>query len=354
VRNAIEFHEFIPLRDASRNTFALGLNPDYDYYGVAILLNPLDPRAIPEDEYPTLSDDLEAWRDEPWLPLDLARRKLVNLFDNDHDVLDWVNNSPSHPYLSASEYKVWRSVANAAYYALGAVAVFGLGVGLATRDRRAALLGGVLLTWLLGFWLLVPESRYHLALLPLAAVSAAALAVALVPKASAAGWQAARAARPAAAVALIAACAVAAAGAASNAAIDYHVQAAEKFLSSLGETVILGDLEITAHAASRAAVSPEFGAAAPGQVWVSVDVELRNTGSEAIVLLGPAQTAVEDALGNAYQLQPSIDETPLTSDLPARQSVRTPATFAVPANATGLHFIFRAVGVASQGRWLLE
>jgi len=353
VRNAIEFHKFIPLRDAGTATFAIGLNPDYDYYGVLILLNPLDPRAIPEDEYPTLSDDLDAWRDEPWLPLDLARRKLVNLFDNDHDVLDWINNSPSHPYLSSSEYKVWRSAGNAAYYFLGAIAVIGLALGLAARDRRAALLGGVLLTWLLGFWLLVPESRYHLALLPLAAVCAAALAVALAPKASAAGWQAARAARPVAAVALLAACAVAAAGAASNAALDYNVQAAEKFLSSLGETVTLGDLEITARGSSTASAHPEFGPAPAGQVWVTIDVELRNTGSEAIVLLGPAQASVEDALGNTYQLQTLIDEGPLSEDIAAGATVRAPTVFAVPAGATGLHFVFRAVGVASEGRWLL-
>jgi len=268
-------------------------------------------------------------------------------------VLDWINNSPSHPYLSASEYKVWRSIGNAAYYALGAVAAIGLALGLAARDRRAMLLGSVVLTWLLGFWLLVPESRYHLALLPLAAICAAALLVALAPTASVAGWQATRAARPAAAAALLIACAVAAAGAASNAAIDYEVQAADVFLSALGETVTLGDLEITARAVTDATTDPELGPAPPGSVWLTVDIELRNTGSEAIVLLGPAQASVEDALGDTYPLQEPIAGGPLTSDIGAGQTVQAPVVFNVPIDATGLHFVFRAIGVASEGRWVL-
>jgi 4-amino-4-deoxy-L-arabinose transferase-like glycosyltransferase len=354
VRNAIEFHEFIPLRQASQSTFAIGLNPDYDYYGVAILFHPLDPRAIPPDQYPTLSEDMEAWRDEPWTPFDLARRKLVNLFDNDHDVLDWINNSPSHPYLSSSEYKLWRSVANAAYYALGAVAVIGLGLALLARDRRAMLLGSVPLTWILGFWLLVPESRYHLALLPIAAVCAAALAATLASRASLAGWQAWRSARPIAAVALIAALGVAAAGAATNATIDHDVQEANVFLSALGETVTLGDLEITAHAVTKEPTHAEFGDPPTGQAWVIVDLELRNTGSDAILLLGPAQAVVEDGLRNTYQLQEPAGGGPLSSEIAANQTVRTPVVFDVPDDATGLQFVFRAVGIASVGRWELE
>lgn len=354
VRNAVEFDKFIPLRDAGTGTFAIGLHPDYDYYGVAILFNPLDPRAISPDEYPTLSEDLRIFRKEPWQPFDLFRRKVVNLFDNDHDVLDWINNSPEHPYLSASEYKVWRSLANAAYYALGAVAVIGIALGLAARDRRALLLGGIVLTWLLGFWLVVPESRYHLALLPLAAVGAAGLTVVLTPRAPLAGWQAARSTRAAAAVALLAACAVAAAGATSNATINYQVQEVRVVVSALGDTVTLGDLEITARSVTKMTTHPQLGATAPGYTWVTVDVELRNTGSEAIVLLGPAQAVIEDALRAPYQLREPPEGSPLSNDIGGGQTIQTAPLFVVPTEATGLQFVFRAVGVASVGRWALE
>jgi hypothetical protein len=205
----------------------------------------------------------------------------------------------------------------------------------------------------LGFALVVPLGRYHLPLLPLAAVFAAALALAVPPKVIVTGWQAARAARPAGAAALLAACVVAAASAVSNATIDYDVQASESLVAALGETVTLGDLEITARGVSMTASDPALGPAPPGQLWVVVDAVLRNTGGAPIVLLGPAQVTVEDALRNSYTLAPA-EEGPLTSDIGAGQAVETPAVFAVPVDAAGLQFVFRAIGVAPEGRWALE
>lgn len=353
VRNAFEFHKFIPIRETTPRSFAIGLSPDYDYYGFVLLLDPRDPRALPDDQLPTLSDDLRAYREEPWQPFDMFRRKTVGLFDTDHDALDWINNSPERRYLSASEYKLWRSVGNAAYYAVGTLAAAGLAFALYARERRAWLIGGIILTWTLGFGLLVPESRYHLPLLPLAAVFAAALALAIVPRVTASGSQSLRAARPVAVAALVAAGAVALAAAASNAAIDYDVQDPAPRFASLGETVTLGDLQVTARSVSITATDATAGPAPPGYVWVVVDTSLRNTASEAILLFGPAQVAVEDGSGTSYPLDVP-EEGPLTSSIGAGETIEASAVFAVPAGASGLEFVFRAIGVAAEARWPLE
>ena len=353
VRNAFEFHKFIPIRETTPGTFAIGLNPNYDYYGVVILLNPLDPRAIPISELPTLRDDLHAYRKEPWQPLDMMRRKAIDLFRRDSDGLDWINNSPTHPYLSSGEYKLWRSVANATYYALGVVAIAGLALALYARDRRAWLIGGVIGTWLLGYAPLVPEGRYHLPLLPLAGILAAALVLSLVPRVTIPGWPNVRAARSFAVAALGVAGIVAVAAAASNATVDYEVQNATPLVSSLGETVTLGDLEVVARSVSIAANDPSARPAPPGYVWLTVDLVVHNAGSYAISLLGPAQAAVKDAAGHAYQLD-GVNLGPLDSDIGAGQTIEAPAVFAVPANASGLMFVFRAIGVAFEARWTLQ
>ena len=174
VRNAIQLDEFILVRSASAQSLATGLNPDYKLYRKSLGLE------LPR---PSLSETLRIHRDGPWRPFPLLGHKIHDLYKNDSEILLWVRGDGPNPSLTDEEFDRWGNIANAAYFWVGAVALLGLAMSLVKRNAGVLLLTAVVATWTLGFALFVPETRYHLPLLPLLSVFAAAPMVWLLPKA---------------------------------------------------------------------------------------------------------------------------------------------------------------------------
>lgn len=122
----------------------------------------------------------------------------------------------------------------------------------------------------------------------------------------------------------------------------------------LGQTLTLGELEVTAHAVldleSEIAASPP-----PGLAWLAVDVSVTNIGEEQVLVSPFLQTALEDGEANRYLS--AVDQPgprPLEGTVAPGETLRGDIVYAVPADAAGLQFIFSAVGELGRGRWLLD
>jgi 4-amino-4-deoxy-L-arabinose transferase-like glycosyltransferase len=352
VRNLVQLDDFVPVRTASALSLAIGLHPDYEYFGNVILVQG-ERQYFTEAPLPTIADDLRIYRDEPWQPFAILGRKTAQFFNNDYGSLVWINNGPADE-LSAAETEVWRNVANAYYFSAGALALAGLAIAFARQPPQALLLAGVVATWVLGFALFLPESRYHLPLLPIAGLFAAVAAVSLLPGAARAVPPPTRAVSRLAAPALAAAVALAV----LTPVFDYGEQtlrAGEQpaRILALGEPIRMGDLVVTARE-FRSGPDVAAAAAPPGYTWLAVDVSIRNAGAEAILLLGPAQAGVVDANETVYTLESGLSGAFFENAIAPEQSVDGPAVFAVPEGAGGFLFVFRAAGVGGEALWALE
>lgn len=348
VRNAIQLDKFILVRPASSSNLGRGLNPDYRDY----------PIGTPVEERPSIADNLRIYRREPWQAFVLLKDKIYDLYGNDRALVHWVRGNGPDPALTRAEFERWKSIANAVYYGIGAVALAGLALSLLTRNRRALFLGGVILTWTLGFALFVPSTRYHLALLPVLTTFAALPAVRLLPGAAPVRGVTRRL-EPFLAGGTLA---VGAAIAAVTIGLGYDgwtdsegTQRVEAGTARLGETLTLGELEVTAQ--SFVLDPGESVARAPpsGHVWLVVDAAVTNTGDGDLLVSAFLQTAVQDAAGNGYApaREPPVAQ-PLDGTVQPGETLQGTAIYAVPTDADGLQFMFRAVGVVGEGRWALE
>lgn len=174
VRNAIQLDSFIIVRTASPSSIAVGLNPNYKLYG---------PGLWPAEARPSLGQSLRIHRDEPWRPFPLLGHKIYDLYEDDSGILFWIQGFGHNPVLTDEAFDRWKNIANAAYFWVGAVAVVGLAMSLVKRNAGALLLAAVVATWTLGFALFIPETRYHLPLLPLMSAFAAVPMVSLLSRA---------------------------------------------------------------------------------------------------------------------------------------------------------------------------
>jgi len=337
VRNAVQLDEVTPIRSASAGILNVGLNPEYRRYG------PIPP----EVPLPSIEEDLRYYSERPWRGLRFLREKTYDLYNNDSALLY---------HIDLDGYQRWHGTADGVYFGLGIVALAGLGVLVILRDRGGFFLGGVLLTWTLGMALIVPEPRYHIALLPLLVVLAA-VAVVRAPITV-------RAIRPRAAslvalVPLAALLAGAAIGVTTIALthgdeVDIPFPAPLAFDVPVGGTITLGALEVTVR---DFAIEPAGSGpidVPPGSVALTVDVLVRNAGL-ADVIVFEAQATVEDAAGTRYLPIGTVDpERSLTGDLPPGAALESATVYAVPAGAAGLEFVYTPLGIRLQGRWPLE
>lgn len=337
VRNAVQLDEVTPIRSASTGILNVGLNPEYRRYG------PIPP-AVP---LPTIAEDVRYYAERPWRALTFLREKTHDLYSNDSALLY---------HIDLDGYRRWHGTADGVYFGLGIVALAGLGVLVVARDRGGLFLGGVLLTWTLGMALIIPEPRYHIALLPLLIVLAA-VAIARVPDALYVAGGRAKHVLP---LVPVAALAVGVAMAGTTIAlthgdeVDIPFPAPLAFDVPVGGTITLGALEVTVR---DFAIEPAEDApitVPPGSVALTVDVLVRNAGLADVVVFA-AQATVEDAQGNSYLPIGTLDpERSLTGDLPPGGALESSTVYAVPVGADGLEFVYTPLGIRLQGRWPLE
>jgi hypothetical protein len=170
VRNAVQLHQFVPLRGGAMGYIAAGLNPNVfpEAYTGAAAFNP---------PQPPLEETLTHWLTHPWELPSFAWLKLQKLYENDEEGIFWVQVEPL--YLGEGEVGFWTTLANAYFFTVGTAALLGVPFFLASGGRGvlAVLVFGM--GWSLLFILLVPYSRYHFPIGPLLSILAAASGIAL-------------------------------------------------------------------------------------------------------------------------------------------------------------------------------
>jgi len=170
VRNALRFHEFLPLRDGSQSGLANGLDPNY--------LQRADRFSAPA---PPLRDTAGYMARHPWELAPLQIDKLRYLYRNDSDAVEWLQHD-NHGLLTPSEVRRWSRVADWYFFAIAALALLAAPLLLRAPDRRRVALAYVIAAWTAILIIAWPETRYHLPVVPLACMFAAWVLV------SACGW----------------------------------------------------------------------------------------------------------------------------------------------------------------------
>ncbi len=122
----------------------------------------------------------------------------------------------------------------------------------------------------------------------------------------------------------------------------------------IGDAAKLGDTEVTVHG-SRTSSGDESGSPNPGNIWVIVDVTVRNTGTVDSSLSTLLQTSLRDGNGREYtstigpRLQAALEEGTIRSN----SEVGGEVAFEIPQNVlSGLQFVFRSIG-DGQASWNL-
>jgi 4-amino-4-deoxy-L-arabinose transferase-like glycosyltransferase len=175
VRNALRFHEFVPLRDAPQSGLANGLDRNY--------LNRADRFSAPA---PPLRETAGYMAHHPWELVPLETDKLRYLYRNDSDGVEWLQHD-NDGLLTASEVRRWSRTADWYFFAIGVGALLAAPLLLRAPDRRRTALAYMAIAWTAIEIITWPETRYHLPVVPLVCMFAAWSAV------SAAGWVIARA-----------------------------------------------------------------------------------------------------------------------------------------------------------------
>ncbi len=150
VRNAVRFHELLPLRDGSQNGIANGLDRNY--------LNRGDRFSAPG---PPLSETAGYMARHPWELAPLEIDKLRYLYRNDSDGIEWLQHD-NRPLLTASEVRRWSRVADWYYFAVGIFALAAAPLLLRAPDRRRTALAYMIVAWTAILIIAWPETRYHL------------------------------------------------------------------------------------------------------------------------------------------------------------------------------------------------
>ncbi len=170
VRNAVQLHEFVPLREGGGGALSAGLNPDFsrDYLATLYVFDP---------PQPPLEESARHWLSHPWELPGFVLLKLQVLYENDDEGVFWTQVKPL--YLSDAEEGFFKNLSNVYFFSVGAMAL--LGVPLALASGRGSALAIVVfgLGWSLAFTLLFPVARYHFPVSSLASILGAAFAVRL-------------------------------------------------------------------------------------------------------------------------------------------------------------------------------
>ena len=160
-RNALRFHEFLPLRDGPQSGLANGLDRNY-----------LKRAARFSAPGPPLRETAGYMARHPWELVPLEIDKLRYLYRNDSDGVEWLQHD-NHPLLTASEVRRWSRVADWYFFAVGACALLAAPLLLRAPERRRAALAYMIAVWTAILIIAWPETRYHLPVVPLVCMFAA-------------------------------------------------------------------------------------------------------------------------------------------------------------------------------------
>lgn len=168
VRNALEFHEFIPLRPDAGDVVA----------------RQFDPEADARSERKSLSDGVQYQLTHFWeIPGFLVGKTRV-LYEADADAIVLMQTDPpiSHhvdfkkPLSEDDEWR-WRHLANRYFKAIGLVALAGAALCLVRRNRGSFVLIIAALGWTLLFANFNPLPRYHFPVGPIIAIFSAVFTI---------------------------------------------------------------------------------------------------------------------------------------------------------------------------------
>ncbi len=196
VRNAIQFHEFIPLRANAGGAIARALDPEVT--GIGGVNN--------DEEAGSLGEGLRYQVTHPRDIPGSIRQKTRAFYENDSDGIRlishpgrfpaWVADliqagvvrlpvtppeawftSEYEPPLTQEEVAPWRRLADRYFFAAGAAALVAAAVCLVQRRRAALVLLMPVLVWTVLFSFVYPATRYHFPLGPVFAILAGAFLV---------------------------------------------------------------------------------------------------------------------------------------------------------------------------------
>ena len=151
VRNAVQLHQFVPLRA----------------YATVVVARALDPEAVApairlEDIRLSTSEGLEYQVTHPWEIPRLVSRRIARLYENDSDAIFWIQNrANAEPPLTKEEVGVWRGLADRYFFAAGAAALLAAGLSLLRQHRASLVLIVAGAGWTLLFGFITPDTRFH-------------------------------------------------------------------------------------------------------------------------------------------------------------------------------------------------
>ena len=184
VRNAVQFHQFIPLRADANTAVARTLDPEFE--------NPQD------SETKTVGDAIRTLAPRPWLVLESFDERVQKLYENDAGGIRLIQRPARRGFdgeyekpLSESDAEFWRGLADRYFFALGAAALMASAVYTLRWNRGSLLFIMAALGWTVVFGVLNPATRYHFPLGPLVAIMGAAFIVLVWDHASVAARRAA-------------------------------------------------------------------------------------------------------------------------------------------------------------------
>ncbi len=186
VRNAIQFHELLPLRDGSQGGLANGLDRNY--------LHRPSRFSAPA---PPLGEVAGYMARHPWELVPLEGAKLRYLYRDDSDGIDWLQHDGNGPFTFA-EAQRWSQLADRYFFAIGLCALAAAPALWWRRDRGRVVLAYLFVAWTAILVISWPETRYHLPLVPILCMFAAWTIVSAVGGAAAAVRSLSRRARVAA------------------------------------------------------------------------------------------------------------------------------------------------------------
>lgn len=122
----------------------------------------------------------------------------------------------------------------------------------------------------------------------------------------------------------------------------------------VGDTAQIGDARVTVHS-SRMDPGSEFSKPEIGKAWIIVDATVENTGDDEYNLSSLLQTAIRDSADREHDdLAFAETSGSLDGAIPSGQPLRGERAYEIPADATGLQFVFKQAFGSEQARWNLQ
>ena len=164
VRNAVQLHQFVPLRTNMGNAVSRTVDPEFE-----------SPRL---SETKPLGESFRSLLTYSWRIVPSISENVKTLYENDADGIRRTQSASGsglyQPPLSESEVGFWRGLADRYFFAAGAAALAGATLCVLRRNRASLPIIVAAVGWTLLFGFVTPTTRYHFPVGPLIAIMAAA------------------------------------------------------------------------------------------------------------------------------------------------------------------------------------